>query len=37
MEEAERRQRREEMIEWLRAYHRETNEPDQAQPITDRD
>jgi hypothetical protein len=37
MKEVERRQRREEMIEWLRAYHRETNDSGQAQPIRDQD
>lgn len=34
MKEEERRQRRDEMIEWLRAYHRETNDSDEAQPVT---
>jgi hypothetical protein len=37
MKEDERRQRREEMIEWLRAYHRETNDSDEAQPFTGQD
>lgn len=37
MEETERQQRREEMLEWLRAYHRETSESDQAQAVADRD
>jgi CRP-like cAMP-binding protein len=37
MEEDERRQRRDEMIEWLRAYHREASDSDQTQAVTDRD
>ncbi len=37
MKEDERRQRREEMIEWLRAYHQETDGSERAQPIKDQD